>query len=338
MAIPPDAGFWLRFQVHSDGLAPSGAPFHTAFPQFSQLPTELRLQIWALLLQPRILLISCQDPENAAEQESELALRPTCRLVPVLLHVNREARSVGLAHYELAWSWKVPAILADMDLVSSSWDLDVAPVRETPRWSEPRVYFNFQQDAVFLLGELEPCTSTGFNSPMTYFLDREDTKRVRTVAVAFRALRHGESGSQQIFGALFHIVDRIKPPSGRVLVCVNEGDEWTHGLMGGESPLVPGESVAYGTRQRESRLRQGEPEVVHSSLVGRLSLDDEVDRRELSERYQRQARDPPKQEDNVIQKIWRDWYRGSIVTSSLADMQFWLVRESDLGRHVCDDQ
>ncbi|KAI0124935.1 hypothetical protein BJ170DRAFT_635743 [Xylariales sp. AK1849] len=338
MTTPGPPRFWLRFQVYSDGLTPysSSAPFHPSFPSFSHLPPELRLQIWGHILLPRTILISCQDPDNATEQNFELSSRPSCRLVPALLHVNHEARTLALAHYELAFSWKIPAVLADMDLIAPSRDSIRGLVSESPKWSEPHIYFNFENDALFLLGELELYTESGFNSPMTYFLRREDTARVRRVAVAFRALRYGENGPQQIFGTLFHVVDRIKPPNGKFSICVNEADEMTHVLMGGERPLVIGENegsgMDYATRRMGSRLRQREGDV--AGLHDQLGLDDEVDSRELWERYQRQARGGSTQEDNVIQKIWRDWYRGSIVTSSLATMEFRLIREGELERHV----
>ncbi|KAK6071312.1 hypothetical protein SCUP515_07923 [Seiridium cupressi] len=336
-AGPVNSRFWLRFQVHSDGLTPPASSVRTSFPQFPQLPTELRLQIWKYLLLPRIILVTCQDHDSKMELDLELRSRPSRRLVPAMLHVNHEARSVALEHYEIAFGWKVPTVLADLDIQPFSQNHNDEPLGlATPQWTEPHIYFNFAQDALFLLGELEPCTATGFNSPLTYFLDREETKRVRKVAVAFRALRHGESGSQQVFGTLFHVVDRIKPPNGRILICVNEGDELTHTLMGGEAPLVPG-GMDYATRRRLSRVRQSEPNDIVIGSIGRLSLDDEVDRREILERYQRHDATPQTQEENIIQQIWRNWYRGSIVTSSLANMKFWLIREGELEGYIKED-
>ncbi|KAK6193172.1 hypothetical protein LQW54_012725 [Pestalotiopsis sp. IQ-011] len=334
-AGPVNSRFWLRFQVHSDGLAPSALSRSelSSFPQFPNLPAELRLQIWNHLLQPRIILITCQDHESASEADLDLSARPSCRLVPALLHVSHEARTVALGHYELAFGWKVPTVLADLDVVPRSHNNEEPLGVVTPQWTEPRIYFNFEHDALFLLGELEPCTSAGFNSPMTYFLDREETKRVKKVAVAFRALRHGESGSQQVFGTLFHVVDRIKPTDGRILVCVTEGDELTHALMGGEAPLVPG-AMDYATRRSLSRARQNEPSDVRIGTIGRLSLEDAVDRREILERYQRHDATPRTQDENIIQQIWKNWFRGSFVASSLTGMKFWLIREGDLGNYI----
>lgn len=339
-SFTPSPKFRLRFQVYSDGhTLPSSPPIQpgeedgAAFSLFAQLPPELRLQIWAHLLAPRILIISCQEPSTAAEQAVELAARPSARLVPVLLHVNREARTLALSHYELAFSWKVPTVLADMDvsspsslaassssstssssssLSSSSSSSRRSPgssgppagraVAAPPTWSEPHIYFSFAHDAVYLLGELEPCNESGFNSPVTYFLSRPDTARVRKVAIAFRALGFGENGTQQIFGTLFHVVDRLKPADGRVLVCVTEADEWTHALMGGDAPLLSDAGGHYDYDYL-SVMREG------------------VANREG---------------ENVVQKIWRNWYRGSIVTSSLAKMEFKLIREAELESYMSE--
>ncbi|KAI0513151.1 hypothetical protein F5B22DRAFT_274974 [Xylaria bambusicola] len=171
--------------------------------------------------------------------------------------------------------------------------------------SPPRTWFNFDLDAVYLLGELEPCDSFGFNSPMTYFIPSQTARRVRKTAVSFSALRYGETGGQQIFGALFHVVDRFPAATqagdaaAEVLVCVTERDEWTHALMGNETALVAEATAANpGTN-------------TDSTTANATTL-------------------------NVVQKIWRDWYRGAIVTSPLADLKFSLIREKDLEKHVYD--
>ncbi|RYC64626.1 4-nitrophenylphosphatase/Acid phosphatase [Xylaria longipes] len=70
-----------------------------------------------------------------------------------------------------------------------------SPERRTS--SPPRTWFNFALDAVYLLGELEPCDSFGFNSPMTYFIPSQTARRVRKAAVSFGALRYGETFGQQ---------------------------------------------------------------------------------------------------------------------------------------------
>ncbi|KAI0974909.1 hypothetical protein F4678DRAFT_355111 [Xylaria arbuscula] len=356
--------FWLEFRLLSDGLEtytvhtmPLTA-WHRAnspsFHQFSALPAELRLKVWEYLIAPRIVGIACLYLEDGASsverQRDELWGRRSINRpsIPVLLHVSPETRVLALKHYELSFEWKVPLVLAGADLhlpapirsppitpqpthgppaqpwllsdnpslshMSSYHDLlDPSPIPSTSSStvgtgsgsrsreaavperrtsSPPRTWFNFALDAVYLLGELEPCDSFGFNSPMTYFIPSQTARRVRKAAVSFSALRYGETGGQQIFGALFHVVDRFDHQhqyQSEVLVCVTERDEWTHAMMGNETALV-------------------------------------VDGREKD-------RDG---EGNVVQKIWRDWYRGAIVTSPLANLKFSLIREKDLEKHVYD--
>ncbi|KAH8167016.1 hypothetical protein CIB48_g1236 [Xylaria polymorpha] len=180
-----------------------------------------------------------------------------------------------------------------------------SPQRRTS--SPPRTWFNFDLDAVYLLGELEPCDSFGFNSPMTYFIPSQTARRVRKAAVSFGALGYGETGGQQIFGALFHVVDRFPPlaDDGEVLVCVTERDEWTHAMMG---PTDTGPRRKWGA---------GLVLTMWDGAGGGGAADDEG-------------------EGNVVQKIWRDWYRGAIVTSPLKNLRFSLIPEHDLESYVYD--
>ncbi|KAI1381539.1 hypothetical protein F4677DRAFT_403324 [Hypoxylon crocopeplum] len=289
--------FRLAFRVVDDGLETAeaedlnlaGSHAHGgAFAFFPSLPPELRLKIWEYLIAPRIVAAACLDaeapPPEEEPEEPWTSFPDLCAVepepTPVLLRISRETRTLALAHYEPAFAWKVPHVL----LHGTASDSTRSP---------PRAWFNYGLDAVYLLGELEPCDSYGFNSPMAYFLGREEALRIKRLAVAFAALRYGEAGSQHIFGALFHVVDRFARVDGRVLVAVTPRDEMTHALMGGDGPLVRGEEDGWGGRNERKK--------------------DEV---------------------NVVQKIWRDWYRGSIVTSSLANVQFELVREMDLPWHI----
>ncbi|KAI0205525.1 hypothetical protein F4808DRAFT_455751 [Astrocystis sublimbata] len=184
--------------------------------------------------------------------------------------------------------------------------------------SPPRTWFNFALDAVYLLGELEPCDSFGFNSPMTYFIPSQTARRVRKAAVSFGALRYGETGGQQIFGSLFHVVDRFPPEvgDGEVLVCVTERDEWTHAMMGHDTGLVDEGRPAYS--------RAGRANGQGSDGDGTSESAEQAPGEEEGEEG----------EGNVIQKIWRDWYRGAIVTSPLKNLRFSLIRESDLEHSV----
>lgn len=341
---PNTPRFSLKFRVISDGLdsaeaqALNQAGFHAhggVFPLFPKLPPELRLKIWEYLIAPRIVAIACLDaeaPPPSEEPEEPWSTFPILSpspgpppaTIPVLLLVNRETRSLALKHYEPAFSWKVPHVLLSATTSFTPYtpsphtshsqshphpSSTIATANNNPpsgsSWSAPSVWFSFSHDAVYLLGELEPCDSFGFNSPTAYFLSREEALRVRRLAVAFAALGYGESGSQHIFGALFHVVDRFAKvgDGGKVLVAVAPRDELTHRLMGGESPLV---------RSEDGRDGEGDGDGVTGS----------------------RKRGVGGEEVNVVQKIWRDWYRGSIVTSSLANIQFQLVRESELPEHI----
>jgi hypothetical protein len=65
---------------------------------------------------------------------------------------------------------------------------------------------------------------------MVYFLAKEDTRRVRHVACAFEELHLGVYESEQIFGCLFHIVDRF-PAAQRLLVTSTPRDVETRQLV-----------------------------------------------------------------------------------------------------------
>ncbi|KEY64601.1 hypothetical protein S7711_09613 [Stachybotrys chartarum IBT 7711] len=204
--------FWLEFRTFHDGLsscnaAPPTLPSAT-FPHFAFLPAELRLKIWSCLVQPRIVVACCMQRDDRLQQRRrELGQRTHAAGPPVLLHVNRESRDVALSHYELAFSWKISKLLSD-----------------TPVSRPARVWFNFALDALYLTGELEAYDSYGFNSPMVYFMRREDTRRVRHIACAFSELGYPEQESDQIFGCLWHVVDRFQGVE-RLLLTVSEDDE-----------------------------------------------------------------------------------------------------------------
>jgi hypothetical protein len=199
--------FWLEFQTVHDGMDDDGnhSSNNTAFTCFSALPTELRLKIWEYLIQPRIVLAACIDSRFKDEKRAQLAQRSKKRPIPVLLHVNHESRTLALRHYELAFAWKLPHRLAGPE------------TSVLPASREARVWFNFGLDALLLLGELEPYDEYGFNSPMVYFLRREDTRRVRHVACAFEELHLSLYESDQVFGSLFHIIDMF-PGAERLLI------------------------------------------------------------------------------------------------------------------------
>ncbi|KAH7321055.1 major facilitator superfamily domain-containing protein [Stachybotrys elegans] len=209
----PDPKLWLEFRTFDDGFSnptptTNGTPRLTTFPLFARLPAELRIKIWSHLVQPRIVVVSClQRDEQLAQRRRELDDRTHAANTPALLHVNREARDVGLRHYELTFSWKVSKLLSD-----------------TPTSQPAQVWFNYDMDTLYLTGELEAHDSYGFNSPMVYFLRREDTRRVKHIACAFAELGYPEQESDQIFGCLWHVVDRFQGVE-RLLLAVRDADE-----------------------------------------------------------------------------------------------------------------
>ncbi|KAI0453220.1 hypothetical protein F5B21DRAFT_308534 [Xylaria acuta] len=208
-----------------------------------------------------------------------------------------------------------------------------SPERRTS--SPPRTWFNFALDAVYLLGELEPCDSFGFNSPMTYFIPSQTARRVRKAAVSFGALRYGETGGQQIFGALFHVVDRFPPlaEDGEVLVCVTERDEWTHAMMGHDTGLV---DERYRRHVNASRHNNGAAAGDSGTGTGTGSEEARAGAATATTTAWTPDEEEAEEGGNVIQKIWRDWYRGAIVTSPLKNLRFSLIPENDLEHHVYD--
>lgn len=229
--------FWLEFQVCSDGLSPptstsslSSSP--STFPLFPNLPPELRLKIWEYLLQPRIIIVTCFDANDAPRKRHQLALRPHKRFVPILLHISAETRRLALKHYKLAFSWRIsPSILAGPGRIKGG-AAAAAAAAEAP----PRVYFNFKTDTLLLLGELEPYDSSNMNAPMVYFLSRPDARRVVNVAVAFEELRLGEVESEEIFGTLFHVIDGF-PLAERLMITSTEEDLVRQREVRGGMPL-----------------------------------------------------------------------------------------------------
>ncbi|KAK3321139.1 hypothetical protein B0T19DRAFT_259486 [Cercophora scortea] len=216
-------GFWLEFQVVNDGLEPFSSQTHQpqqqTFPLFPLLPPELRLKIWENLILPRVVLAACFNSRFASSKRAQLALRPRRPSIPVLLHISHETRTLALRHYERAFSWKIPRRLAAPEAGGA-----------VPTAAPARVWFNFAQDALLLLGDLEPFDSDGFNAPMVYFLGREDTRRVRHVACAFEELHLGVYESELIFGSLFHVIDRF-PAARRLLITSTPQDAEVKSLV-----------------------------------------------------------------------------------------------------------
>ncbi|TGO12223.1 hypothetical protein BTUL_0092g00230 [Botrytis tulipae] len=86
----------------------------TTFSRFSELPTELRLKIWHFCIPgPRDLYIKSKNYQGVFEQflfrgwfvdsASSIVGGDDTSAIPTILHVNSEAREVGLTRYELAF-------------------------------------------------------------------------------------------------------------------------------------------------------------------------------------------------------------------------------------------
>ncbi|THV51276.1 hypothetical protein BGAL_0116g00080 [Botrytis galanthina] len=97
----------------SQSSGPSPAQL-TTFSRFSELPTELRLKIWHLCIPgPRDLHIKSKNYQGIlgrfsfrgwfVDSASLIVGGDDTNAIPTILHVNSEAREVGLARYELAF-------------------------------------------------------------------------------------------------------------------------------------------------------------------------------------------------------------------------------------------
>ena len=148
---------------------PPAAP--TTFPEFSRLPAELRQQIWEEALPAgRVLMLQLPGSSPAmpflGRPRCPLRIRSpavrtqnksvnvwTCNArVPVILHVNSEARSVALRHYRLG-------------LAAGN--------------SKPRIYVDFERDTIGLSDEI-------MHSPVGRNLWRltGDLKEVRSLSLS----------------------------------------------------------------------------------------------------------------------------------------------------------
>ncbi|KAK3186098.1 hypothetical protein K4F52_005088 [Lecanicillium sp. MT-2017a] len=241
----PNPKFWLEFRTFDDGLhpvtTPTLAPPFRTFPQFAQLPAELRLKIWEYLVQPRIVVACCLERDHRlAERKAQLAQRSgSDDASPVLLRISREARAVGLQHYERTFGWRISKLLSD-----------------TPVSRPAGVWFNYALDALYLTGELEAFDAYGFNSPMVYFLRSEDTRRVRHVACTFAELGYPRLESDQIFGCLWHVADRFRRAS-RLLLAVSLGAGDGDGVVEVENESGGRETVRLGADNVMQKIWDG---------------------------------------------------------------------------------
>lgn len=94
--------------TNSSNMASSSPLTPTTFHLFSNLPQELRNEIWTLTL-PAPRLIHVQTEKGEVQISGRHPNRPFSHVwakklaVPVVLHVCHDARTVGLKHYELVF-------------------------------------------------------------------------------------------------------------------------------------------------------------------------------------------------------------------------------------------
>ncbi|KAK2057605.1 hypothetical protein LY76DRAFT_546293, partial [Colletotrichum caudatum] len=231
--------FRIDFSVLDDGLDPAAADSPDSPPRFHRfpdLPPEIRLKVWSCLVAPRVVAACCLErddrlparsvpapckPSSSSSSsppssEPVMVFNPTC---PVILLVCRESRALGLAHYELAFSWLVP-----LSFTPGGADPYPHPHPSAAAARPPRAWFNFRLDALYLAGALDPRDRYGFDTPVVRFLRPRDARRVRRLACAFSALRYPERGPDPAFGCLWHVVDRF-PRARRLVLAVAPRDE-----------------------------------------------------------------------------------------------------------------
>ncbi|KAK1977357.1 hypothetical protein LZ30DRAFT_601439 [Colletotrichum cereale] len=210
---------WIDFSLLDDGLdAPRAAALVPdalpRFHRFPDLPPEIRLKVWSYLVAPRVVTAYCSERDDDDHHHhrrpslsSAPVFNPTC---PVILLVCHESRALGLAHYELAFAWRVPALLSG--------------AASPPVARPPRAWFNFRLDALHLAGALDARDRYGFDAPFVPFLCPRDARRVRRLACAFAALRYPERGPDSAFGCLWHVVVRF-PLARRLVLAFTPRDE-----------------------------------------------------------------------------------------------------------------
>ncbi|EGS23838.1 uncharacterized protein CTHT_0005450 [Thermochaetoides thermophila DSM 1495] len=181
----------------------------------------------------------------------------------------------------------------------------------------PKVYFNFSLDCLLLLGELEPYDQYGFNAPMSYFLRRDDTRRVQNVACAFQELHMDLYEADQVFGTLFHIIDMFPCTwgrEGRLLITTN-----TPGAPAQQEESGKEDGVVYRSPYADDPYFSH----IHSHKSAKASPESAADRGPTT--------------DNVVQKLWSAFMAGvsgGSEKNSMVNTQIVMVREEELPRFL----
>ena len=215
---------WLEFRTYDDGHQDEQQSKETtrhSFPQFSQLPPELRLKIWSYLVQPRVVVACClYNDDNLQRRRQNLDRLSRGSNTPAILQINRESRSVGLNHYEPTFGTN---------------ETELAPWRPDPNYLPPArpatIWFNFELDTLWLNGEVNtndletPADwSYWYGLPLLRFLKPEDTARIRNVACAVSELGWPRDGTMQIMPRLWSIFRRF-PLAQHVPLTVGRADD-----------------------------------------------------------------------------------------------------------------
>jgi hypothetical protein len=179
---------------------------------FSDLPFEVRLLIWDVLLQPRVVCINIrpwpEDPDTLAFNDDNYepdyeVLCPTP--VPLLLHICSESRTLALAHYELTFGHVRCPRLVLPGVFDHGFSIlgvpYVSPIKGNAAEVEklsPKIYFNFKHDTVVFghLLPLSPCRQHAVNSdesraywPFREQFDMEMLHKLESLSLCLNVMR-----------------------------------------------------------------------------------------------------------------------------------------------------
>ncbi|KAK3946122.1 hypothetical protein QBC46DRAFT_368861 [Diplogelasinospora grovesii] len=329
--------FWLEFEVISDGYEQTSEnEADKKFTCFTNLPAELRLQIWECLIEPRIVGVSCfsrvGDPDGLDHEHVQygdlawqrpsvnrrrnarfLAMGTTTReetrrrsrtqaaaaAVPPLLHICRESRALGLKHYELAFAWKIPSTASTYSYTSYSSYLSLSAQQDQ----------NQNQNQNQNQGQTQTGTATrGERKPRVWFNFARDTLLL---------LGDLEPLDQYGFNSpMVYFLPKTDTCRVRYLACALTDDIYH--------------------RASEHVFATLFHIIDRFPASGRLiiTVSDAAEEGYRKERILQYASPT----DNPIQMLWRGWINGkSIVTNSLDNTQILMIREEDLATFIRED-
>lgn len=128
---PPRLGLSATPGIYHLGARGSATKFVKQTKHFSELPTEIRLQIWQLAIpKSRVLRIASSSDRSHLKRIYPMQPLP----IPTILHVNRESRSVGLDIFRLGFGPDgSPCNPEDNDYWNPSADTLYLPSFQPPR-------------------------------------------------------------------------------------------------------------------------------------------------------------------------------------------------------------